>query len=215
MKQPLILLGALALTLLATCNCPPDEQVGSLALSAEALAFLPYSGSETLRFVANDGTEMTFTAPRGEEINSDRLCIRTTCTEARFGSPSSCDYHAAESRRYSYFSSDNQAVLDFLLYSELYTYNTTDFFDVCLVALSVGSPSMEATHVITPRFTGDFDPDDTEIMDQMELQSSLTLNGQTFQNVLSLEHNGLAVYLQEGTGLIGFKGGGKTWVLQP
>jgi hypothetical protein len=213
--SPFFLWAALALTLLTTCNCPPSEQVGTLALGAEALDFLPYDGSETLRFVAGDGSEMTFTAPRGEEINSDELCIRTTCTEARLGSPSSCDYYAAESRRYSYFADDNQGVIDFLLYSELYTYNTTDFFDVCLVALSIGSPSMEATRVIAPRFTGDFDPRDTELMDQLELRASITLNGQAFTDVLTLERNGLAVYLQEGNGLIGFRANGQTWLAQP
>lgn len=213
--RPLISFLCTGLLLLAGCNCPPDEQVGNLALSTEALDFLPYTGAETLTFRAEDGSEIRFSAPRSEEINNDRLCIRTICTEAKFGSPSSCDYYAAESRRYSYFSEDNDAVLDLVLYSELYNYNTTDFYDLCLVSLSYGEPAMEASHIIVPRFTGGFDPDDTDIVDQMEERANVTLQDSTFTNVLTREEGDLAVYLQPGQGVIGFKGGGKTWVRRP
>ena len=206
---------ALCLALLwAGCSCPPDEQVGTLTLTEKTLAFLPYEGSETLVFADESGVEMSFTAPRGEEVFSDKLCIRTICTEAKFNSPSSCEFYSAESRRYSFFSSDNEAVLDLLLYSDVCNYGSPDFFDAIQVAFSIGTPSIEAGDVIEQRFSGDFSDSETGIQDFFIPTPTLTLNGQEFTDVLVYEEGNLGVYLQEGTGVIGFKNADHTWVIR-
>ncbi len=206
---------ALCLALLwAGCNCPPNEQVGDLSLGDQAKAFLPYVGSETLTFTDEAGATMTFTLPRGEEVFSDQLCIRTICTEAKFNSPSSCEYYAAESQRFSFFSDGNEAVLDLLLYSDVYNYNTTDFYDVLQVAFSIGTPSIEAGAIVEQRFTGEFIENETSIQDFFVFTPTLTLNSREFTDVLAYEEGNLGVYIQEGVGVIGFKNAEHTWVLE-
>ena len=206
---------ALSLALLwAGCNCPPNEQVGDLSLGDPAKAFLPYDGSETLTFVDETGANMAFTLPRGQETFSDQLCIRTICTEAKFNSPSSCEYYAAESRRFSFFSDGNEAVLDLLLYSDVYNYNSTDFYDALQVAFSIGTPSIEAGAIVEQRFTGDFVENETSVQDFFVLTPTLTLNSRDFTDVLVYEEGNLGVYVQEGVGVIGFKNAEHTWVLE-
>lgn len=197
-----------------SCSCPPDEQTGEISLTELSLQILPYDGSETLSFLDEMGVPLDLTAPRGEEINTDQLCYRTTCTEAKFDSPSSCEYYAAESRRYSYFSSDNSIVIDLLVYSDVYEYGEPLFYDALQVAFSSGSPSIEAGYAIEPRFTGEFATTELGINRFLMEQESVELNGQSFTDVLVHEEGNLAIYLQEGVGVIAFKDANHTWVLQ-
>lgn len=197
-----------------SCSCPPDEQTGEITLSELSLQLLPYDGSETLSFLDETGASLELNAPRGEEISTDQLCYRTTCTEAKFNSPSSCEYYAAESRRYSFFATNNSIVLDLLVYSEVYKYGEPQFYDALQIAFSSGTPSIEATYVIEPRFTGEFVMADLNINRFLMEQESVELNGQTFMNVLVHEEGNLAIYLQEGVGVIGFKDANHTWVQQ-
>ena len=111
------------------CGCPPDEQTGELTLGTAAKNFLDYEGNETLIFQNSSGTQLSFTAIKGKEVSEDQLCYRTTCTEAKYNSPSSCEYYIAESERFGFFSEDNNVVLDLLLYSDVYDYGTADFYD--------------------------------------------------------------------------------------
>lgn len=197
-----------------SCSCPPDEQTGEISLAERSLQILPYDGAETLSFLDETGASLELTAPRGEELNSDQLCYRTTCTEAKFNSPSSCEYYSAESRRYSFFAADNSIVLDLLVYSDVYKYGEPLFYDALQVAFSSGTPSIEATYVIEPRFTGEFITADLGINRFLMEQATLELNGQTFTNILIHEEGNLAIYLQEGVGVIGFKDANHTWVKQ-
>ena len=121
---------------LTACSCPDDEQKGILELGQKAQDFVAYDGSETLIFVNEAGTTISFTAPRSMDSNMNKLCYRTTCTEAKYGSPSSCDYYDAENRRFTYFSDDNQIVLDVLLYSDTYGFGMPEFYDALLVGYS-------------------------------------------------------------------------------
>jgi hypothetical protein len=196
------------------CGCPPDEQTGELALSTEAKDFLAYDGSETLTFVNENGESLNFTAIRGREFTQDQVCYRTTCTEAKFNSPSSCEYYAIESERFSFFSEDNTVVLDLLLYSEVYDYGLADFYDAFQLAFSFGTPSISGRHVIGPRFVGDFDVNDLDLMDLFSEEASLELNGQTYTDLLVYTEGNLAVYVEPGRGLVGFKNATNTWIIQ-
>lgn len=207
------------LLLLATlgwnaCSCPDDEQKGELALSAASEDFLSYDGSEILVFKNSTGAELSFTAIRGKESAEDKLCYRTTCTEAKYNSPSSCEFYLAESERFSFFSEDNSIVLDLLLYSDVYDYGTADFYDAFQLAFSSGTPSITGHHIIGPRFTGDFDVNSLAIMDFFTEEATLVLNGVSYTNILAYEDNALAVYIEPGKGVIGFKTLEDTWTIQ-
>lgn len=196
------------------CNCPPSEQMGELALGNAAQSFLNYDGSETLVFRNDQGEEMRFMAPEGKLLTSDELCYRTTCTEAEFGSPSSCEFVAADSERYTFFNEDNTVVIDMLLYSDVYDYGTAEFYDAFQAGFSFGSPSIIAVHVLEARFTGTFEPQTLELTDVLEEQASLTLVDKTFMDVLVYEEGSLSIYMQPGVGVIGFRTADNTWVIQ-
>lgn len=196
------------------CNCPPDEQKGELNLEQKAQDFVLYDGTETLVFKDESGSELNFTAPRGMELTTDKLCYRTICTEAKFGSPSSCEYFDAESRRFTYFTSDNSAVLDILIYSDVYDYGMAQFYDALQVGLSIGAPSLSANHLIEVRIDPPIDLAKINLNDVFIETAEVELNGQTFTDVLVFEQATLGVYFQEGKGVIGFKNDEHTWVVQ-
>lgn len=195
------------------CGCPPDEKTGELALSDAARDFLNYDGSETLVFKNASAAEIRFTTIRGKEVKEDQLCYRTTCTEAKFNSPSSCEYYAAESVRFSFFSEDNNVVLDLLLYSDVYDYGTAEFYDAFQLGFSFGTPSILGHHIIEARFSGDFDIGTLGITDFFRPEASIVLNGEIYNDILVYEENSLAVYIEQGRGIVGFKSAEETWTL--
>lgn len=207
----LILLTSLFWT---ACGCPPDEKTGELVLSDAARDFLHYDGSETLVFKNASAAELRFTAIRGKEVKEDQLCYRTTCTEAKYNSPSSCEYYTAESERFGFFSEDNNVVLDLLVYSDVYDYGTAEFYDAFQLGFSFGAPSISGHHIIEARFSGDFDINTLGITDFFRQEASVVLNGETYNDILVYEENSLAVYIEPGTGVISFKNAQDTWTLQ-
>lgn len=210
MKQLFYLLLLSASFYLGACSCPPNEKQGDLTLGTEAAAFLPYSGAETLVFVDETGGTMSFTAPRGAEFANDQLCYKTICTEAKFGSPSSCDYYSAESRRYTYFNSGNTEVLDVLVYSDVYKYGNPHFYD----ALQVGYGSLSVRHLIANRSSDPIVPTELTLGSVFEARATLELNGRTFTDVLAYEEGALGIYVKPGEGVVGFKNATHTWVIQ-
>ncbi|MEZ4987507.1 MAG: hypothetical protein R2795_21085 [Saprospiraceae bacterium] len=214
MQKVLFLLSTIALLVWQSCSCPPDEQTGTLALGQTAQDFLPYTGNETLVFVNENGEQETFSLPRGGEFSEDKLCYRTTCTEAKYNSPSSCEYYLADSRRFTFFSTDNTTVLDLLVYSDVYDYGKADFYDAFQIGYSTSSSNVVAHHVIEPRFTGIFDIITLSLSDLMTSKSEITLNGRPLTNVLCFEEGNTAVYVQPGVGVVGYKDASHTWVLQ-
>ena len=156
------------------CSCPPDEQTGELALGTAAENFLAYEGDETLVFQNSSGAQLSFTAIKGKEVGEDQLCYRTTCTEAKFDSPSSCEYYAAESERFGFFSEDNNVVLDLLLYSDVYDYGTADFYDAFQLGFSFGNPSITGHHILEARFTGMFDISTLALTDLFYTEASFS-----------------------------------------
>lgn len=200
--------------LLAGCNCPPDEKTDAINLTPEARAFTVYTGSETLEFAAPDGATLRFTAPRGEEIGEDRLCTRTICTEAKLGSPSSCEYTGAESRRYTFFTADNNAVLDVLIYTGQKERNSTDWYDAVQVSFSSGTPSTAAHHIVRQRFSGELDQSKLGITAFFQPLDSVVVGGATLRNVLRHQEGSLAVFLEPNKGIVALRANGKDWLLR-
>jgi hypothetical protein len=198
----------------SACNCPPNEKVGELSLTEAAQLFLPYDGSEVLTFMDEAGTSLQLTAPDGRKVEENQLCTRTTCTEAKYGSPSSCEYYAAESRRYTFTSSDQSLVIDLLLYTEVYQRSEVTFYDALQAAFSFGTPSIVGHHLIEGRFSGEINLLNISLTDFFTLEENLMINGQPFEDVLRYEEGDLALYLKEGVGIVGFKNGAHSWVIQ-
>jgi len=196
------------------CGCPPDDKTGTLNLTAAAQSFLPYNGSETLTFTDETGAELTLQLPRGQELKTDQLCYRTTCTEAKYNTPSSCEYYDADSRRYTFFGAGNTVVVDLLVYSAVYDYGMPVFYDALQVGFSVGTPSIIGHHLIEARFTEPFDTTKLGISDFFQERPTLVLNGQAFSNALAYEEGNMGVYIEQGTGIIGFKNAEHIWVVQ-
>lgn len=202
------------LLLAVACSCPPDEEIGQIGLSETARGFLPYDGSETLVFADEDGNTLQFAAPRGEEKGSDQVCIRTTCTEARFNSPSSCEYFKADNLRYVFVSEDRERLIDLLVYTLLYQRETENFYDALQVSYASGPPSFVADWLLATRFNGSIDIADTPLNNLMTLEEELTLNGEVFTAVLRFQQNGLGIYLQAEKGVIALQEADRIWLLQ-
>jgi hypothetical protein len=213
--SPLLLLICL-FTLMTglACNCPPDEEIGQLGLSEASRHFLPYDGTETLRFVNDSGQAMAFSAPRGEEAGQDQLCVNIICTEARFNSPSSCEYYLTDNLRYIFVSDDKERLLDLAVFTGLYEWETEHFFDALQASYSSGTPSIQAGQVIEQRFDGTFVPEETNITNLMQKRESVELNGTVFTDVWSFEQDNLGFYLQPGKGVIALKENSQVWVLE-
>lgn len=196
------------------CSCPDDERKGEIKLEQKAQEFVTYDGTETLIFEDEIGNTLSFTASRGMEVKLDKLCYHTTCTEAKYDSPSSCEYYDAESRRFTFFSDNNQIVLDVLLFSDHYGFGKPEFYDALQVGYSNGTPSFSAHHLIEARIEGPVELENISLSDLFEEKADIELNGRIFTNILSFEEGALALYFKEGQGVIGFKNTEHTWVIQ-
>lgn len=198
---------------MSACRCPPDEEVGTLSLSPEALGFLPYSGSEALTFARADGQELTFTAPRGEQLGTDQVCVRTICTEARYNSPSSCEFYTTGNRRYVFVSDDNRHLIDLLLYSALHEEDTENFYDALQVGYSAGAPAIQGNTAIVPRFNGGFVASEVPFSSPLLKVSTVELNGRQYTDVLRRAEGNLSIYLQPGKGVIAISENGNVYTL--
>ena len=212
--QPLFLFSIVALLSGTACNCPPDEEIGRLGLSENGKNFLPYDGTETLRFVNANGQALVFSAPRGEETGQDQLCVNIICTEARFNSPSSCEYYLTDNLRYIFLSEDNERLLDLAIFTGLYEWETEHFFDAIQASYSSGNPSIQAGQIIEQRFDGTLIPEETSISNLMQKRESVELNGTTYTEVWSFEQDNLGFYLQPEKGIIAIKENSQVWVLE-
>ncbi|MEL7222138.1 MAG: hypothetical protein AAGJ93_12520, partial [Bacteroidota bacterium] len=199
-----LLLGGILLAW-SSCSCPPNEKVGDLTLTETAIAFLPYDGNEVLTFVDETGTELKLQTLNGRETQENQLCTRTTCTEASYGSPSSCEYYAAESRRYTFNNEDQTILIDLLLYTEVYERNDATFYDALQAAFSAGTPNIVGHHLIEGRFDDAINLSNINLTDFLTPVENIELNGTPFTDILQYEEGELALYLQAGTGIIGFK----------
>lgn len=215
MRLLLPALAALLLSLLlASCRCPPDKEMGQLSLTPAALDFLPYDGSEVLRFTSViTGETITFRAPRGEERGTDQVCVRIICSEARYNSPSSCEYFLADNLRYIFVSDDQQRLIDLSIYTNLYQQDTENFFDAVQLSYSSGTPSIQASSLIEQRFSGPFEAEE-RFSNLMLLRPTLEINGDIYTDVLSFRQNNLGFYLQAGKGVIALEENTQFWVLE-
>lgn len=196
-----------------SCGCPESEKIGSIDLTTEARAWVPYQGNEVLQFQNQDGESLVLRSAKGREVSRDPLCIRTTCTEAKYDGKSSCEFYSAQSERFVFSSEDQNTVLDLLLYSSLYQPETTRFVDVLRITLSKGTPIGSAEKLVQIRFTETFDPSTLSLLPKLQSMGTVVLNGIPFPDVQGEESQPVQFYYNHTRGLVGFRVDGDTWHL--
>lgn len=214
MKYSLILS---VLIFIAACGgdlCPPDEKVGELDLHADTKAWMPYDGTETLTFVKSTGEETTVTALTGREVQTNQTCTKQVCTEpAQFDPPTSCEYYDTESVRFV-FGNQVDFVADILYFTEVLRPDEAEFYQSLRVNVS-GDGIIGMGQFVTKTIPEQpFDYDDLSIQEPFVLQSSVTLNGETYTDVLKSEDDLLTIYFNQAEGLVGFESSDGVWNLK-
>lgn len=195
------------------CSCPPDQQVGSLDLAPETMAWLPYNGGETLFFENADGEKLVLQNSSGKQVERDHLCTKTLCTEARYDGESSCEYVASQSVRLIFSDNHGLALFDLLLYSKAYSPAEHHFVDLIRLTMSMGTPVTTAEWVTQVRFGTAYDPDKVGLQGTLRFLDRIVLNGTPFAEVYGFRTETLSLYYTKRRGLVGFETLTGTWHL--
>ena len=204
----------LLLFFVGACKCPPDEKVGELELTTEALSWLPYTGGESLRFTNSSGGEMILSNSSGMDIQENQLCFRTICTEQKIKGESTCQYYGSESRQLIFFSADSTFLLDYLVYSEVYDSEGPKFIDLLRVATSSEVQFGNTQTVIGQHFTGTVDASTLSLNGEFDFLGTVTLNGTVYADVYGDTTQNIRTYVTQADGLVAFELLGELWNLE-
>lgn len=193
--------------------CPPDEKIGSLELSKETINYIPYHGSEKLRFQNNEGFEIQLSAPKGRQLHKDKLCIKSNCEGNKLGAPSTCQYFEAEAQGFTFSNKEKTIFFDLLFYSKVYNPERKTFYDICRLNLTYNSEKTEAAILTKLRFEPPYNQNAIEIENFLQPLQSLKLNGREFFAVWGQETDALKLYFNREKGLLGFKYEEEVWAL--
>jgi hypothetical protein len=194
--------------------CPPDEQVGELELTAATRSFNPYTSDSRLVFVNANNDSLIFTLPEGRQQSSDQLCVQELCTEPEIKGETTCEFFVSESERYVFFSENQEAVIDFLVYSDVVERNTRQFYQAIQVAVSHQLFSEQAT-VITDSINVESLPrTNLSVLNYFEPIDAVELNGQVYEDIFVVEGILMSLYLTQAQGLVGFSTSAGDWVLK-
>jgi len=217
MKKFLLpILSLLILTISFSCKksvCPPDKKLGDLDLRSATLDFNPYDGNEKLIFKNAAGDSLTLQADAGKEINRDRLCVKTICTEPKIKGNSTCEYFGSETHRFIFRDDAQTTLMDLLFFTEVYAEDSQDFYSMVRVAFSTGNYISQATKVTDIQFSGNFQESETGINQFLLEKNSITLNGKEFTDALAAEEDAVKYYYTKTQGLVGFQTPDATWHL--
>lgn len=194
--------------------CPPDEKVGEIDLDEDTKAWLPYDGTETLIFSDQDGNELSITAINGKEESIDMACVKQICTEPDdFDPNSTCEFYDAESIRFTFGNLDN-FLADIGCFSEVVRPESEEFYQVLNVTVSYGN-AIGTGKLLTKTIPEQaITLADVNQDNPFTLIPSVTLNGQTYNEVLKSEDVNLTVYYSKSQGLVGFETDTETWNLK-
>jgi len=193
--------------------CPPDKKVGDLALTATTKSFNPYNLDSRIIFKSDAGDSLIFEATDASEVSFDQLCVKKICTEPEIKGNTTCEYFESEAERIILATADQNALIDFLLYSSVIEENSKTFFQAMRIGFSQVN-FIEQAGIIT-------DSIEVENLSNLnyepfpELQSvgAITLNDQTFEDAFQYEGSLVSLYYNKQKGLVGFKTPEATWSL--
>lgn len=193
--------------------CPPDKKVGELGLTTTTQSFNPYNLDSRITFKSDAGDSLTFEATAASEVSFDQLCVKKICTEPEIKGNTTCEYFEAEAERIILATADQNALIDFLLYSSVIEENSKTFFQAMRIGFSQVN-FIEQAGIITDSVDVEnlnnlnYDP-----FPEFEFVGSITLNEQTFENAFQYEGSLVSLYYNQSKGLIGFKTPEATWDL--
>ena len=210
----------LGVVLFASCGgcgdvCPPDEKVGELDLDQEVLDFIPYDGTERLVFKNQNGDSLLLFSDNGKEVSQDRLCIKEICTEPEIKGETTCEYFESESHRFIFRNDEQDALMDFLVFSELIRSNTELFRQSIRLSWNFKS-TLFATGERVLKIIPDTPVGDDEIDIQVEFEEigAIELNGKTYSDVFKADDLVMDLYFNISEGLVGFETADEVWNLE-
>ncbi len=210
----------LTVLLLHSCTeCDDNVLAGEFKLSDTSLGFVPYSGSETLTFVDNEGTEHTLNSEKGRVLEPTRMIVRELC-DAGFLDKSEMFFNI-EREQIAYFDEAGNQVF----YTDLLTAFEDDenldsiaIYDQLYLTANVDSSYIGEIRIIT-------DVRQNEVSDihkenfrfnETRLIGDTTLYEQNFTEVfVNITNEGKGIYYSKEKGIVAFKlSEEKFWVLK-
>lgn len=211
MQKIILLFSFISFTTFSTCrfNCPPDEKKGDIELTDNTLAFLPYTGSESIILTNAQGDEITLSSIDGMINSTNKLCYKTTCEELRYGSPSSCEYYDSEAIQLNFSNAIDTILLAVTLHSAYLRKDEPMFYDVFQLSLSAGN------YIGLGRINTDFRGNSTQSSDYIETDRIMTPNADwhNFNNVFKAIDGDLIFYWNKELGFLGYQTPSKEWWL--
>ncbi|MEN0050119.1 MAG: hypothetical protein AAF806_23850 [Bacteroidota bacterium] len=203
--------------LLCSCNgnfCPDDRKVGDLALSSTTQSFNPYNSESRLVFENEMGDSLVFKATNGLEESFDRLCIKELCTEPQIKGNTTCEYYESEANRLVFFSEDQNATIDFLLFSDVVTKDQAAFFQAMRIGFSQVNAFAQAGILSDSINATNINRRNISVQHYFSFVGDIELNGRAFENVYVFEEFSVAIYYNKEKGLVGFDANDVVWALR-
>ncbi|MEL6719211.1 MAG: hypothetical protein AAFP82_10885 [Bacteroidota bacterium] len=205
-------------TFLLSCGgsiCPDDRKVGDLALSTATQSFNPYTSESRLVFENTTGDSLIFRANNGLEESFDRLCVKELCTEPKIKGNTTCEYYESEANRLVFSSEDQNATIDFLLFSDVVEKDRTAFFQAMRIGFSQVNAFAQAGILSDSVDVSDINRENISIQNYFSFVGEVTLNNKIFQDVYLFEDFGATIYYNKTKGLLAFNANNMLWTLKP
>ncbi len=208
------------LLLLNSCTeCEDNVLAGEFKLSETSLDFVPYTGSEILTFVDDEGNEHALNSEKGKVLESTRMIVRELC-DAGFLDKSEMFFNI-EREQIAYLDETGRQIF----YTDLLTAFEDDenldsiaIYDQLYLTANVDSSYIGEIRIIT-------DVRQNEVSDihkenfrfnETRLIGDTTLYEQTFTEVfVNITNEGKGIYYNKEKGIVAFKlSEEKFWVLK-
>jgi len=202
---------------LYSCNgsiCPDDRKIGDLALTSDTKSYNPYNNESRLVFENEGGDSLIFKATDGLEESFDRLCVKQLCTEPKIKGNTTCEYYAAEANRLVFSSEDQNAVIDFLLFSDIVEKNQATFFQAMRIGFSQVNAFAQAGILSDSIDVSGINRENISIQNYFSFVEEIELNGKTFEDAYAFEDFSTIIYYSKANGLFAFDANGTLWTLR-
>lgn len=198
-----------------TSNCKrtcENVKVGELEYSDSALSFFNYTDGEKITFASSSGNTREFTVDLVEEVYF--ICQKITCDPLDPYKSSYCEY--LEAPQNSIFLTSDTTLIALTVALQNYEPESDLIYEYVNFTLSHNNDSAIANYINEVRFTEPvFDSDQLTGIDSfVQEKGSITMNDQTFTNVLISENEQLTLVYQKGIGFVGFSINGEVFTLE-
>lgn len=200
-----------------SCNgsiCPDDRKVGDLTLSTATQSFNPYNSRSRLVFENEVGDSLVFSATNGLEESFDRLCVKELCTEPKIKGNTTCEYYESEANRLVFFSEDQNATIDFLLFSDIVTKDQAAFFQAMRIGFSQVNAFAQAGILSDSIDASNINRENISIQNYFSSVGKVELNGKVFEDAYVFEDFSTTIYYSKEEGLFAFDANDVVWTLR-